>query len=95
MLGDAGAAQPVPVSPQSQAWTQGALHADNMRLADFCAELARYRPGIVHCAGEVAGLRVSGVVQLRDTDYVLSMLATALPVQVVARTRYRVSVVPG
>ena len=95
VLGDAGAAPPEPVSTQSQAWTRGVLYADNMRLADFCAELARYRPGILHCAGEVAGLRISGAFQLRDTDYVLSMLATSLPVQVLTRTRYWVSVVPG
>lgn len=90
-----GVAARQPVDPQSQGWIQGVLYADNMRLADFCAELARYRPGIVRCAPEVAGLRISGAFQLNDTDYVLAMLATTLPVQVVTRTRYWVSVVPG
>jgi len=95
VLSREGTAAALPVSPQSQAWVKGVLYADDMRLGDFCAELARYRPGLVHCAPEVAGLRISGAFQLRDTDYVLSMLATTLPVQVVTRTRYWVSVVPA
>lgn len=93
VLSGQGAAPAQPLSPDAGAWTQGVLHADNMRLADFCAELSRYRPGLLHCSPEVAGLRISGAFQLADTDYVLSMLATTLPVRVVTRTRYWVSVV--
>jgi len=90
-----GAAPPQPAPPEALTWTQGVLYADNLRLVDFCAELSRYRPGVLHCAPEVAGLRISGAFQLRDTDYVLSMLASTLPVQVVLRTRYWVTVVAG
>jgi transmembrane sensor len=43
----------------------------------------------------VANLRISGAFQLRDTDYVLSMVATTLPVQVLTRTRWWVTVVPA
>jgi transmembrane sensor len=93
VLSAQGAAAMQPLSPDAGAWTQGVLYADDMRLADFCAELSRYRPGLLHCAAEVAGLRISGAFQLGDTDYVLSMLATTLPVRVVTRTRYWVSVV--
>jgi len=94
-LSDQGASSLAAVSPDSQAWTQGVLYAENMRLADFCSELSRYRPGMLHCAPEVADLRISGVFQLRDTDYVLSMVASTLPVRLVTRTRFWVTVVPG
>lgn len=95
VLGSEGAAAPITVSPESQAWTQGVLYAENLRLVDFCAELSRYRPGLLHCSPEVAGLRISGAFQLRDTDYVLSMVASTLPVQVVTRTRWWVTVLPA
>lgn len=95
VLSAQGASAMQPLSAAAGAWTQGVLYADDMRLADFCAELSRYRPGLLHCAPEVAGLRISGAFQLADTDYVLSMLATTLPVRVVTRTRYWVSVEGG
>ena len=95
VLSAQGASTLAAVSPESQAWTQGVLYAENMRLADFCAELSRYRPGLLHCSPEVANLRISGAFQLRDTDYVLSMVATTLPVQVLTRTRWWVTVVPA
>lgn len=95
VLSGQGAAAPTPVSPESQAWTHGVLHAQNMRLADFCTELSRYRPGLLHCSPEVAELRISGAFQLRDTDYVLSMVASTLPVQVFTRTRWWVTILPA
>ncbi|MFZ4289579.1 FecR domain-containing protein [Variovorax sp. HJSM1_2] len=90
-----GAAPAQAAAPEALTWTAGVLYADNMRLVDFCAELSRYRPGLLHCTTEVAELRISGAFQLQDTDYVLAMLASTLPVQVVLRTRYWVSVVPA
>ncbi|WP_159915700.1 FecR domain-containing protein [Pantoea sp. 18069] len=95
VLSAEGAQAPQPVDIAAQGWTQGVLHADGMRLDDFCAELARYRAGVIRCAPEVAQLRISGMFQLRDTDYALTMLATTLPVQVVLRTRFWVTVVPA
>ncbi|MGJ7543481.1 FecR domain-containing protein [Variovorax sp. LT1R16] len=95
LLRGQGASALAAVSPESQAWTQGVLYAERMRLADFCAELSRYRPGLLHCSPEVAELRISGAFQLRDTDYVLSMVASTLPVQVVTRTRWWVTVLPS
>ena len=83
---DAGAAQ----------WARGLLSADNMRLADFVAELSRYRSGWLHCDPSVADLRVTGAFQLGDadtgTDAVLANLVHLLPVQVHYRTRYWVTV---
>ena len=81
-----------PVSASAAAWTKGVLVADNMRLDALIAELARYRPGLLRCDPAVAGLKVNGVFSLRDTDRALHNLALALPVQIVARTRYWVTV---
>lgn len=85
---------PQPHTADAPGWTQGVLYADAMELGDFVAELSRYRPGVIRCAPEVAGLRISGAFQLADTDYVLAMLRETLPVQVVLRTRWWVTVVP-
>ncbi|VUZ25026.1 Protein FecR [uncultured Comamonas sp.] len=76
------------VPPHADGWTRGVLQVRNMRLDDFAAELARYRPGIVRCDPAVAGLRISGAFQLRDTTPVLDSLPQVLPVAVRYRTRY-------
>lgn len=79
-------------SASPPAWTRGMLEADAMRLEDFLQELARFRPGIVHCAPEVADLRVSGVFRVGDTDHVLDVIGQTLPVRIVRRTAYWVTV---
>lgn len=74
-----------PVAPADsarQAWIRGRLLAENMRLADFIAELARYRPGHLGCAPEVADLRLVGAYDTADTDRVLAALEATLPVRV-------------
>lgn len=81
-------------APQADAWAQGILYAESMRLQDFLAELGRYREGILYCDPRVADQRVSGTYQLRDTDRILALLAQTLPVQVSRRTRYWVTVAP-
>lgn len=80
------------VQESAAAWSRGVLVADTMRLDDFVAELARYRPGLLRCDPAVAGLRVSGVFSLRDTDRALHNLTLALPVSLSTRTRYWVTV---
>ncbi|MFM9926443.1 FecR domain-containing protein [Variovorax sp. H27-G14] len=88
--------QVTPVGPEADDWSRGVLRAKNMRLHDFLAELGRYRPGVLRCDPAVAELRVSGVFQLGDTGPVLDSLPQALPVDVLFRTRYWVTVVaPG
>lgn len=82
-----------PVDPHVADWSQGVLFADQMRLGDFLAELSRYRPGVLRCDPAVAALRISGAFQLRNTDDILAALPDTLPVGVVYRTRYWVSVV--
>ena len=74
------------------AWTQGMLVANDMRLGDFIAELARYRPGRLHCTPEAAALRISGSYPLLDTDRVLAALSRSLPLRITTRTRWWVTV---
>lgn len=83
---------PEAAQESSAAWSTGLLVAENMRVADFIAELARYRPGVLRCDPAIADLRVSGVFSLRDTDRALRNLALGLPVVLVHRTRYWVTV---
>lgn len=73
-------------------WVDGLLVAHDMPLAEFLVELGRQRPGLLRCAPEVARLRISGIFPLDDSDRVLTMLSRTLPVKVVYRTRYWVSV---
>ncbi|WP_025138282.1 FecR domain-containing protein [Achromobacter sp. DH1f] len=82
---------PAAANDDAAAWSRGLLVADGMRLEDFTAELARYRSGVVRCDPAVADLRVSGVFSLRDTDRALENLTRGLPVAVVYRTRYWVT----
>jgi len=82
------------VTPHSDpwGWTDGVLSVQQMPLGDFVAELARYRPGLLRCATEVANLKVSGTYQLADTGEILHLLSHSLPVRVEYRTRYWVSI---
>lgn len=73
-------------------WTDGVLSVQQMPLGEFIDELSRYRPGLLRCAPEVAGLKVSGTFQLADTDQVLLLVARSLPVRVDYRTRFWVSI---
>lgn len=74
------------------AWAQGVLIADNMRLDEFLAELARYREGLVRCDDEVAHVRVNGTFRVQQTDRVLEALAATHKLRLVYRTRYWVNV---
>ncbi|MDF0730081.1 FecR domain-containing protein [Pseudomonas entomophila] len=73
-------------------WTDGVLSVQQMPLGEFVAELARYRPGVLRCAPEVADLKVSGTYQLDDSEQILLLLARSLPVRIDYRTRYWVSI---
>ncbi len=85
-------AAPQPANEEATAWTRGLLLADNMRLGDFVAELARYRRGYLGCAPEVAELRIVGAFPLADTDRVLAALERALPVRVATLGPFWVSI---
>ncbi|KPU54086.1 fecR family protein [Pseudomonas fluorescens] len=64
------------------AWTQGLLMADKMRLADFVAELTRYRRGFVRLDPAIADLRISGAYPISDTQRTMNMLAQTYPILV-------------
>lgn len=89
---DTTVSPPAAVGETSAAWTRGVLVAERMPVAEVLAELRRYRPGVLRCDPDVADQRVTGVFSLRDTDRALASLALALPVDVVYRTRYWVTV---
>jgi transmembrane sensor len=82
------------VQPEQTDWSRGVLKADHMRVADFARELSRYRPGLLRCDPAVAELQVSGAFQLFDTDQALDALAQVLPVSILYRTRYWVTITP-
>lgn len=66
------------------AWAEGVLIADDMPLADFVAELARYRATPLLCDPAVRALRISGTYPLNDTDRALAALPRTLSVHVSA-----------
>ncbi|MDR6715445.1 transmembrane sensor [Pseudomonas hunanensis] len=70
------------------AWAEGLIVTRDMRLADFLAELGRYRHGYLGCTDDVADLRLSGVFRLADTDQLLALLPQTLPVRLRERTRW-------
>lgn len=88
-------ASPLEAGQDALAWREGVVVARDMRLGDLVAELARYRPGVLQCAPEVAQLRISGVFQIEDTERSLQALAEALPIVVRQRTRYWVTLLPS
>lgn len=76
------------------AWNDGRLIAERMPLGQFIAELSRHRRGVLRCDPAVAGLELTGVFPLADTDRVLAALQQSLPVKVHSLTRYWVTVGP-
>lgn len=86
------ASLPTPAPLQADAWTHGMLAVQDMRLDAFALELARYRPGLLRVEPQVAHLRLSGAFQLDDTDAVLESLVRILPVDVLYRTAYWVTI---
>lgn len=76
------------------AWRTGRLNVDDMSLADFLAQLSRYRPGYLAAHPEVAGLRVMGSYPVPDTDAALTLLSEVLPVRVHRSLPWWVTVEP-
>ncbi|MDD2059773.1 FecR family protein [Pseudomonas sp. GD03860] len=70
------------------AWVEGLIVTRDMRLAEFLAEIGRYRHGYLSCADDIADLRLSGVFRLQDTDKLLQLLPQTLPVKLSYRTRW-------
>lgn len=77
---------------EAGAWADGLIVTRDMRLADFLAEVARFRQGRLVCTEAIADLRLSGVFRLEDTDKLLALLPRTLPVELHYRTRWWVTV---
>ncbi|RQO61585.1 Fe2+-dicitrate sensor protein [Variovorax sp. KBW07] len=90
--GAASVGTPARLDESAAAWADGSLVVERMRLADFLAELGRYRGGVLRCDPAVAGVLVSGSFPLADTDAVLAMLEETLPVRRTSLSRYWVTV---
>lgn len=84
-------ATPEATPAQVGAWRNGLLFANNMRLSELAQELARYRPGLIRCDEAVADLRISGVFPLNNTTLALEAIPNSLPVSIIYRTRYWVT----
>ncbi|MCO7566997.1 FecR family protein [Pseudomonas sp. S 311-6] len=87
-----GAQQVEQQAMDASAWAEGLIVTRDMRLADFLAEVGRYRHGYLGCSEAVADLRLSGVFRLEDTDGLLELLPQTLPVRLHQRTRWWVRV---
>lgn len=69
-----------PADPGQGAWADGLLVANGDRLDTVLEQLSRYRHGSLSASPAVAGLSVSGVFPLDDTDRALAMLQQSLPI---------------
>ncbi|MFF7710456.1 DUF4880 domain-containing protein [Pseudomonas sp. NPDC007930] len=90
---EAQALAPRPLDPNASAWRDGMLIAAHMPLAEFLGELGRYRRGHLQCDPAVARLLLSGSYPLGDTERILDLLPSALPVRVQRVTRFWARVV--
>lgn len=90
-----GIGRPDLADPAAGAWTRGMLVANDMRLADLVAELARYRHGHLGVAPEVADLRVMGTYPLADADRTLQLLARALSLRVEQKLPWWTTLAPA
>jgi len=75
-------------------WRSGHLLVNDCSLAEVLAELSRYRHGRLGCDPGVAGLRISGVFPLTDTDRALALLTRTFPLRQCSVTRYWVTLGP-
>lgn len=74
-----------PVDKTATAWTQGMLLADKMRLADFIAELGRYRRGFIRYEPAIADMLISGTYPVDDPRRALNMLVQTYPLTATSR----------
>lgn len=81
-----------PADESASAWTRGSLMVERVRLDAFIEELSRYRPGVLRCDPSAAHYLLTGVYPLTDTDRILASIEKALPIKVIYRNRYWVTV---
>ncbi|SIR84577.1 FecR family protein [Aquipseudomonas alcaligenes] len=85
---------PVPLRQGQQAWTHGILQADDMPLGEFVAELSRHQRGHLGCDPRVANLRLVGAFPLAQPARIYAALEASLPVRVVHRLPWWISIEP-
>ncbi|EHK63299.1 FecR domain-containing protein [Achromobacter arsenitoxydans] len=83
-----------PADPAREAWTRGALVADDTPLGQVVEELRRYHFGHLAVAPELAHLPVFGSYPIQDTERALDMLASVLPVRVRRTLPWWISIEP-
>ncbi len=93
-LGREGAGQARTFDAALPGWREAVLSMQDQPLGELLRELSRYRPGLLRWDPALERLRVTGSFRLDDTDRVLTLLAATLPLEVQARTRYWVTLVP-
>ncbi|QJP95944.1 FecR domain-containing protein [Pseudomonas fluorescens] len=77
---------------QESAWVQGRLEVRDRPLSEVIDSLRRYRRGILHLSPDVAGLHLSGLYSLDDSDRTLQLLERSLPIRVTWHNPYWVSI---
>lgn len=70
------------------AWTEGMLVAQGQPLAEFLADVSRYRRGHLACDPAAANLRVSGTFPLAAPEQIILAVADTLHLEVRQFTRY-------
>lgn len=79
----------------ASAWSKHMLVVEDQPLSQVLTELSRYRYGrIIFNENEMAGLRVSGVYALDDTDRTLAVLLATTPIRIKQYTPLLVVVSP-
>lgn len=84
-----------PLDESLQAWTVGMISAENRRLDDLLAELARHRRGHLGCTPQAGELRITGTWPLlgdNPSEAVLASLERHLPIRTQRLTRYWIKV---
>jgi transmembrane sensor len=76
----------------TNAWIQGKLVVEQMRLDNFLTELQRYRRGIIRTESAVRGLAISGTFDINDTEHTLRVLEKALPITLSFISKYWLTV---
>jgi transmembrane sensor len=83
------------VAAGADAWATGFLIVDKMPLADFLAELSRYKSGTLRCDPEIANLLISGAYPVHDIEAALHSITRRLPIRIERFTRYWTTVKPA
>lgn len=81
-------------SGYESAWVDGVLQVRDAALGDVVEQLRRYRRGIIVLDPKIAGLRISGVYFLDDSDQTLQLLERSLPVTVRYHSPFWVDIEP-